>query len=117
MPPEERDLAGLWDILKAVRLAQTFLGELTKEQLEADARTYYAILAQFQIIGEATKRLSDGFRAQHAAVPWQDMARMRDWVVHHYDHIDMGILWNTLTKDIPVLLARLQPLLPPDPAA
>jgi len=113
MQPEDRDLAGVWDILKAAQLALTFLGGLTRKQLAADAKTYYAILAQFQIIGEATKRLSADFRARHADVPWQDMARMRDVVVHHYDRIDMGILWDTLTIDIPALRTKLEPLLPP----
>ncbi len=115
MRPEGRDFAGLWDIVKAARLARTFLGTMTREELATDAKTYWAILAQLQIIGEATKRLSDGFRSRHTGIPWQEMARMRDWIVHHYDRVDFVILWSTLTNDIPALLAQLEPLLPPDP--
>lgn len=64
-------------------------------------------------IGEAVKRLSESFRLGHPAVPWSEIAGMRDRLIHNYDEVDLGIVWSTIQTDVPRLLARLEPLLPP----
>jgi len=48
-----------------------------------------AIVRQIEIIGEATKRLSEDFRNSHPEIPWRSMAGMRDVVIHGYDHVDL----------------------------
>ena len=69
----------------------------------ADAKTQSAVLHQLLVIGEATKRLSEGFRNQQVAIPWKAIARMRDVLIHHYDTVDLDEVWKTATTDIPVL--------------
>jgi len=49
-----------------------------------------AVIRQIQIIGEATKHLSVGFRERHPHVPWDDIAAMRDKLVHDYFGVDTG---------------------------
>jgi len=34
-------------------------------------------------------------------------ARMRDSLVHHYFDINLDVLWQTITEDLPQLLATL----------
>jgi uncharacterized protein with HEPN domain len=48
------------------------------------------------------------------AVPWRAAARMRDRLVHHYFDINLDILWQTITEDLPHLLAILPPEDEPD---
>ena len=44
-------------------------------------------------------------RAQHPAMPWSAAARICDRLVHHYYFdIDLGVLWSTITIDLPSLL-------------
>jgi uncharacterized protein with HEPN domain len=63
------------------------------------------------VIGEATKRISSEFRAQNPEIPWKDMVRMRDWVFHAYDRIDLDIVWDVAQNKIPQLLAQLEPMI------
>lgn len=107
-----RDSASLIDIVQAGQLILQFAQGLDRDQLESDLRTQSAILYQIAIMGEATKRLSREFRAQHPEVPWDDMAGMRDIVSHQYDRIDLDIVWQVIERNIPQLLSMLINLLP-----
>jgi uncharacterized protein with HEPN domain len=45
-------------------------------------------------------------------LPWRELAGLRDRLVHDYRNIDLDILWDVVSVEIPVLLANLAPLLP-----
>jgi len=115
MQPEKRDFSSLWDIIKAAKLIQTFIEEKGKEEFEQDPMCHFAVIAQIQIIGEATKRLSRDFRAIHSSIPWKEIAGMRDILIHLYDCVDLDEVWHVVTKDLPELIAYIEPLLPPEP--
>ncbi len=61
------------------------------------------VIRQIEIIGEATKRLSPTFRTSHNQIPWQDIARMRDKLIHDYFGVDVEKVWLTTKEDIPPL--------------
>jgi uncharacterized protein with HEPN domain len=67
----------------------------------------------FQIIGEATRSLSQSFRDIHPQVPWKKMMGMRHKIVHEYDHLRWEIIWDTMNTRIPELVTQLKPLVPP----
>jgi uncharacterized protein with HEPN domain len=69
-----------------------------------------AVIRQLEIVGEATKRLSEPFRTNHPDIPWQKMAGMRDILIHAYDAVDLDEVWNASTRSIPQLIERLEPL-------
>lgn len=107
-----RDDTTLLDILKAARLAVEFKGVLGKPVFFKDLKTQSAILHQLLLLGEAVKRLSEEFRAQHPEVPWKMMAGMRDKLIHEYDAVDLDEAWRTVISDVPRLIALLEPLAP-----
>lgn len=41
-----------------------------------------ALLRSLEIIGEATKNLSQNFRDQHPDIQWREMAGLRDKLIH-----------------------------------
>lgn len=108
MPLDPRDAATLWDIRNACRNAIEFVGDMSQDDFRADKKTHYAVIAQIEIIGEATKRLSMDFREAHAAIPWRKIAGMRDFLIHLYDEVDLEEVWNTTTESIPELLAYIE---------
>lgn len=66
-----------------------------------DEKTYYAVIRCIEIIGEAVKQIPDYVRIKYPEIPWKDMAKMRDKVIHFYFDINLEIVWLTITKDIP----------------
>lgn len=48
-----------------------------------------AIIYQIEIMGEATKRVSQQFREQYPQVIWRKLAGVRDVIIHQYDRIDI----------------------------
>ena len=67
---------------------------MDKTAFENDLKTQSAVIRQLEIIGEATKRLSDKLRETYADIPWRQMAGMRDIPIHAYDHVDIdALLW------------------------
>ena len=118
-----RDSASLKDIYRSGQLIVEFARGMSREDLELDIQKQSAILYQIQIVGEATKRLSREFREQHPELPWDDMAGMRDIIVHQYDRLDLDLIWRTIQENIPEMLEAfavamrsiIAPLLPVNP--
>lgn len=111
-----RDDASLVDIFKAGQRALNFAQGLSRSGLELEEMRVSAILYQIQIMGEATKRLSQEFREQHPEIPWSRTAGMRDIIAHEYDRIDLDVVWNVIQQSIPELLEMIAPLLPEESA-
>jgi uncharacterized protein with HEPN domain len=109
-----KDEATLLDIDVAAQRIAEFVHGMTFELFTADEKTWSAVLYQIGLIGEATKRLSEPFRAAHPSIPWGEMAGMRNRVIHGYDAIDFGRVWETVTVSLPALRTAIAPLLRPD---
>ncbi|MDE6601413.1 MAG: DUF86 domain-containing protein [Lachnospiraceae bacterium] len=62
-------------------------------------------------IGELVGRLSDEFLEENEQIPWRAIKGMRNLHAHDYERVDLDIVWNTLTEDIPDLLSRLRTIL------
>jgi len=104
-----RDDAAILDILKAARLAQTFVTGMDRDSFLADEKTQSAVVHQLLVVGEAAKRVSDATRTAQPAVPWVSMAGMRDKLIHEYDDVDLEEVWQTVVRDLPPLIAALAP--------
>jgi len=113
MLPEEKDAACLWDILTAARLIQYVVSPMDMQSFLQDPVRQAAVVRQFEIIGEATKRLSPQIRQAHPDVPWKKMAGMRDVLIHSYDRVNLHDIWNTSVKSIPELILSIESLFPP----
>ena len=107
-----RDDATLLDMLKAARLVVEFREGKDKSDFLDDPKTQSAILHQLLVLGEAGKRLSQEFRAQHKEIPWKQIVGMRDNLIHEYDDVDLDEVWKTVRSDVPRLIKRLELLAP-----
>ena len=52
--------------------------------------------------------LKDDFREAHPHLPWKSMAGMRDRLIHGYFDVNLDVIWETLTEDLPPLVAKLE---------
>jgi len=107
------DDAVILDVLGAARLAIEFTEGMERSDFLADRKTQSAVLHQLLVLGEGVKRLSPEFCEAHPELPWRLMAGMRDKLIHHYDAVDLDQVWTTVRRDLPQVVAVLEPLAPP----
>jgi uncharacterized protein with HEPN domain len=67
-----------------------------------------------EIIGEAAGRISDEVRAGHPQIPWRDIVGMRHHLIHAYYDVNLDIVWQTVTEDLPPLIPSLESILAED---
>jgi len=103
--PRDRD--ALYDILEAIRRIASYTADMDREAFAEAPAIQDAVIRRFEIIGEASKRLSKEFRESHPDIPWDRMAGMRDRVIHGYDTVDLDVVWKTARADLPALESRI----------
>ncbi len=54
-------------------------------------------------MGEAVRHISKDVRRTYPEIPWQDVAGMRDKLIHDYFGVDIEKIWLTAHEDLPVL--------------
>jgi uncharacterized protein with HEPN domain len=107
-----RDRSYLIDLVQAGKLIQDFIQGIDKERFDNSSLIQSAVIRQIEIIGEATKRLSEKCRSEHSEIPWKKIAGMRDILIHAYDHVDIDEVWNAVDTSIPSLIKQIETLIP-----
>ena len=105
MPRDDR--VYLEHIRDAIERIEQYTKGLDEPEFKRNLLIQDGVIRQLGIIGEAVKRLSDPFRTSHPGIPWQDIARMRDKLIHDYFGIDVETVWLTVLQDIPPLKAEV----------
>lgn len=93
----------LQDILQAIENIEDFITGMDFESFKEDTKTTSAVIRQFEIMGEASKQIPSDVREQYSHVPWSELARMRDKLIHGYFQVNYRTVWNTIRNDLPSL--------------
>ena len=88
-------------ILDAIKKIEKYIQDIDEESSKKNDLVQDGVIRQIEIIGEAVKRLSDDITSQSPQVPWQDIAGVRDKLIHDYFGVDIDTVWLTVKKDIP----------------
>lgn len=105
----------LSDILEAIRRASLYMGGVGYDQFLADIKTQDAVIRALEVVGEATKRLSSAVREQHASLPWRSMAGVRDKLIHDYFGVNLDVVWQIVTEELPPIAKQLEKILSEEP--
>ena len=95
-------------ILDAISRIELYLADIDVAAFRSTPMMQDAVIRQLEIIGEATKMLSEHFREGRPNIPWRSIAGMRDKLIHHYFGVDLDMVWLTAIDDIPVIKAAIQ---------
>jgi len=95
-------------ILDAAREAVSFANGRSRADLDTDRKLNLSLVRLLEIIGEAARGISTQFRQAYPDLPWQSMVGMRDRLIHGYFDINLDVVWETVTGDLPPLIAQLE---------
>ena len=99
------------DIIENMHDAQRFVKDMTFEEFRTNKMAINAVLRSIEVIGEAVKSVPEEIRNRKPSVPWRNMARMRDRVIHMYFGVDYLRVWETVQDAITPILPELESLL------
>lgn len=101
----------LQHILESIKEIEKNVFDLDKESFLENTTIQDAVIRRLEIIGEATKNISEDFRGKYPEIEWRKIAGLRDIIVHAYFQISLDLVWKIIQKDIPVLDKQLQKIM------
>ncbi len=111
MSPNRTFLHHLTDIADAILKMKSFIKDVRYEQFLKDDKTQFAVIRALEIIGEAARQIPEDIKNQYSDLPWQEIVKMRDKLIHHYYGIDLEVVWNTVSQDLNDLEKVIQEIL------
>lgn len=107
----EKIVRYLRDVLQRINRIEQYVEDLDYAAFAQDGKTRDAVLRNFEVMGEAAKRVPGTFRNAPPEIPWKEISGMRDVLIHQYDQVDERIVWKTIQQRLPVLKSALQDLI------
>jgi len=99
------------DILDAMNSIENFIVGMDFQAFKKDDKTSSAVIRKLEIIGEASEKVPEKIRTQSNQIPWKEMAGMRDRLIHFYFGVNLRLVWNAITEEIPKAKPHLQKIL------
>ena len=104
---ERDDAVYLRHIVDAIGGIQVYLTDVDEPAFRQNTLIQDGVIRQIEIIGEAVRHLSPNLCDRHPGVPWQDLARMRNKLIHDYFGVSLEAVWLTARDDIPELRRQI----------
>ena len=96
------------DILDCIEKIEDFIGDMEFDEFVEDDKTSSAVIRKLEIIGESSKNIPKEIMMKYQEIPWSDMARMRDKIIHFYFGVDYEIVWKVIKERLPELKQQIE---------
>ncbi len=96
----DRNITYLRDIVESSEAIFEYIKGMSFEKFKKDRKTYMAVIKEFEIIGEATAKLSKEIKNKYKEIPWRNIKDFRNILVHEYFGIDLEIVWKVILNDL-----------------
>jgi len=97
------DFIFIQHIIESIKNIEEFSAGLSKKEFIKNRLKQSAIIRELEIIGEASKNLSEGFKNKYPTIEWKLIAGLRDKLIHHYFGINIERILGIIKKDLPKL--------------
>lgn len=113
MPIQNRedDITRLRHMLDLARKAVDFNKGRRRVDLDSDQMLAMATIHLIELIGEASRAVSEALQDKHPEIPWQPITGTRNRLAHGYIDVDLDVIWTIVKKDLPSLVRQLRRVL------
>jgi uncharacterized protein with HEPN domain len=115
MRPEGSDTSYLWDMLDAALAIRRFVTGKTFNDYTSDRLLRGAVERHIEIIGEAARNVSAGFRDKHPEIPWPKIIAQRHVLAHEYGEVKHERIFAVATVHLVDLIEKLRRVVPKPP--
>ena len=98
------------DIIESVELILKYIDKQTEFDFSTNIMLQDAVTRRFEIVGEASGKVSETLKSNNPQIQWGLMKAMRNKLIHEYFGISSHTLYQTIKLDLPVLLDQLNQL-------
>ena len=102
MSKQKRDyILFIEDVLTCIEKIERYTSNVSFEDFSGNDMAVDAVIRNFEIIGEAVKKIPEEIKTRYADVEWKEAAGFRDVLIHDYFGIDIEAIWDTVRNNIP----------------
>ncbi|MBU4245574.1 MAG: DUF86 domain-containing protein [Nanoarchaeota archaeon] len=99
------------DILESMNRIQAYTRNMNYEKFSENKLVVDAVIRNLEIIGEASKNIPLEIRKLYSEIPWSRMLGLRNIAIHEYFGVDLSIIWQIVTKNIPETKPKIEVML------
>jgi len=105
---EKDDSVFIRHIIDSIQAIEEFSRNLSKEELTSNRLKQSAIVREIEIIGEASKNISNSLKEKYKKIEWKKIAGTRDRIIHRYFNVNLDIVWDIINKDLLELKKQIE---------
>ncbi len=98
----------LYHILDCIEAVEKYTENVSLGEFKEDRRTVDAVIRNFEIIGEASNKISKGFRERHPEIPWKKLIGLRNILIHEYMGVDINAVWANIKQELAPLKKQIK---------
>jgi len=98
----------LYHILECIELIEKYTRGMSFQNFKKDRKTVDAVIRNFEIIGEASNKISKEFRHSHPEIPWRSLIGLRNILIHDYMGVDINAVWGNIKKELSPLKRQIK---------
>ena len=99
------------DILEAIDRIREYVRGMNISDFSSDRKTQDAVIRNLEVVGEASRNLSDELKAQVTEIEWSKIIGFRNILAHEYFGVSIPIVWDIVEKKLDPLRAACIKLL------
>lgn len=75
----------------------------TYDRFSSDSKLVEACVFNLSQLGELCRNADDQYVAEHSEIPWKAMYGLRNRIVHDYEGVNLKLVWDIISEDLPLL--------------
>ena len=101
----------LTKMISLIEKIEAYITNLDYDSFSNDQMIVEACAFNFSQLGELSHKLEEGFQRKNPQIPWKAIYGMRNRIIHDYDGVNLRVIWETITEDLPSLVKQLKEII------